>query len=88
MPIKYINQSDLSFWQPTPVFLPGEFCGRRSLVGYSPRGRKELDTTDQLHFTSSSRSHSWEQIGDLRVKIKITSVLIPLALSLKSHDLE
>ena len=33
-------------------------------------------------------SHSWEQIGDLRVKIKITSVLIPLALSLKSHDLE
>ena len=25
-------------WQPTPVFLPGEFCGWRSLVGYSPRG--------------------------------------------------
>ena len=24
--------------------------GRRSLVGCSPRGRKELDTTDQLHF--------------------------------------
>ena len=23
-------------WQPTPVFLPGEFCGQRSLVGYSP----------------------------------------------------
>ena len=32
-------------WQPTPVFLPGESHGRRSLVGYSPRGRKELDTT-------------------------------------------
>ena len=37
-------------WQPTPVFLPGESHGRRSLVGYSPRGRKELDTTEQLHF--------------------------------------
>ena len=33
-------------WQPTPVFLPGESCGQRSLVGYSPWGRKELDTTE------------------------------------------
>ena len=32
-------------WQPTPVFLPGEFHGQRSLVGYSPWGCKELDTT-------------------------------------------
>ena len=37
-------------WQPTPVFLPGESHGQRSLVGYSPRGCKELDTTEQLHF--------------------------------------
>ena len=35
-------------WQPTPVFLPGEFVRQRSLVGYSPWGRKELDTTEQL----------------------------------------
>ena len=34
-------------WQHTPVFLPGESHGWRSLVGYSPLGRKELDTTDQ-----------------------------------------
>ena len=27
-------------WQPTPVFLPGEFHGQRSLVGYSPWGRR------------------------------------------------
>ena len=33
-------------WQPTPVFLPGEFLGQRSLVGYSPWGLKELDTTE------------------------------------------
>ena len=32
-------------WQPTPVFLPGKFRGQRSLVGYSPWGRKEQDTT-------------------------------------------
>ena len=38
-------------WQPTPVFLPGESHGQRSLVGYSPQGRKESDTTEQLHFT-------------------------------------
>ena len=35
-------------WQPTPVFLPGISHGQRSLVGYSPWGRKESDTTEQL----------------------------------------
>ena len=35
---------------PTPVFLPRESHGRRSLVGYSPWGRKESDTTERLHF--------------------------------------
>ena len=34
-------------WQPTPVFLPGESHGQRSLEGYSPWGRKELDTTER-----------------------------------------
>ena len=33
-------------WHPTPVFLPGKVHGQRSLVGYSPCGRKELDTTE------------------------------------------
>ena len=37
-------------WHPTPVLLPGKSHGRRSLVGYSPWGRTELDTTEQLHF--------------------------------------
>ena len=32
------------------VFLPGEFQGQKRLVGYSPRGRKESDTTERLHF--------------------------------------
>ena len=34
-------------WQPTPVFFPGEFHGQKNLVGYSPRGHKESDTTEQ-----------------------------------------
>ena len=38
-------------WQPTPVFLPGESCGQRSLVGYSPWGPKELDTTEETWHT-------------------------------------
>ena len=33
-------------WQPTPVFLLGEFCGQRSLMGYGPQGHKESDTTE------------------------------------------
>ena len=41
----------LFVWQPTPVFLPGESHGRRSLVGYSPQGPKESDRTERLHFT-------------------------------------
>ena len=43
-------------WLPTPVFVPGEFHGQRSLAGYSPRGRKELDATNTFVFT---RGHRW-----------------------------
>ena len=35
-------------WQPTPVFLLENSHGQRSLESYSPRGHKELDTTEQL----------------------------------------
>ena len=37
-------------WHPTPVLLPGKFHGWRSLVGSSPWGREESDTTERLHF--------------------------------------
>ena len=40
-------------WHPTPVLLPGKSHGWRSLVGCSPWGRKELDTTERLHFQFS-----------------------------------
>ena len=33
----------------TPVLLPGQSHGLRSVAGYSPRGLKEMDTTERLH---------------------------------------
>ena len=33
-------------WKPTPVFMPGESHGQRSLAGYSQQGNKESDVTD------------------------------------------
>ena len=38
-------------WQPTPLFLPGKSHGQRNLVGYSPEGHKELDTTEVTEHT-------------------------------------
>ena len=42
-------------WQPTPIFLPGEFHGQRSLVSYSTCHHKGLGTTECL--TLSERQH-------------------------------
>ena len=39
---------------PTPVFLPGEFLGQRSLTGHSPRCLKESDTTEQLSTSTTT----------------------------------
>ena len=35
-------------WQPTPVFLRGEFHGQRSLAGYGPQGNEESDMTEVM----------------------------------------
>ena len=46
-------------WQPTPLFLPREFHGQRSLVSYSPWGHKESDTTEQLtHTCAHTHTHT------------------------------
>ena len=42
-------------WQHTPVFLPGESHGQRSLEGYSPWGHKQSDSTEGL----SAQTHMW-----------------------------
>ena len=52
-------------WQPTPVFLPGEFHGQRSLVGYSPWGGKESDMTDGLTLELFSQSQVFLPKGHL-----------------------
>ena len=57
-------------WQPTPVLLPGKSHGWKSVVGYSPWGHKESDTTERLHFTHFILSH-W------RRKWQPTPVLLP-----------
>ena len=44
-------------WQPTPVFLPGESHGQRSLAGYSPGRCKESDTTERLTHTRCRVPH-------------------------------
>ena len=56
-------------WQPTPVFLPGEFHGQRSLVGYSPWGHRESDTTEQLTHTHT------QCILELIFKVELIYVL-------------
>ena len=49
-------------WQPTPVFLPGESHGQRSLLGYSPWGCcKELDRTEETWHKSIFGCHNWRQ---------------------------
>ena len=49
-------------WQPTPVFLPGESHGQRSLVRYSPWGRRESDMNERLN--SNSCSDEWSFFRD------------------------
>ena len=46
----YILQLGRRQRHPTPVLLPRKSHGRRSLVGCSPWGREESDTTERLHF--------------------------------------
>ena len=55
-------------WQPTPVFLPGESHGQRSLVGYSSWGPKESDTIGHIRTgflytwclrTTGLKAHEW-----------------------------
>ena len=44
-------------WQPTPVFLPAQSHGQRSLAGYSPWGRKELDMTEWVNHNKFINIH-------------------------------
>ena len=57
-------------WHPTPVFLPGESHGQRSLAGYSPRGHRGLNWVTETHtetfLTVTLGACSWHRIiGDV-----------------------
>ena len=61
-------------WQSTPIFLPGKFHGQRSLMGYSPWGHKESDTTEQLH----THTHGTKKLSpSIKKKNKKTTVTHP-----------
>ena len=45
--------------QPTPVLLPGIFPGQRSLVGYSPWGRKELGMAERVCTCAHTHTHTF-----------------------------
>ena len=61
--------------QLTPAFLPGEFHGQRSLVGYSPWGHKESDTIEQLTRLGSVLL-PWETIKTYLLRSSVFSYII------------
>ena len=71
------NATHSSIQQPTPIFLPGEFHGQRSLAGDGPQGCKESDTSERLTCTSFL---SEETVGEF------LSWVIVLCLPLLRYD--
>ena len=66
------KQKDFPFggraWQPTPVFLPGESHGQRSLVGFSLWGLKELFTTEATEHAHMEHLNEFHKILNLTVQ--------------------
>ena len=52
-------------WQPIPLFLPGESHGQTSLVGYSPRGRKELEMAEATEHTDRL-TYRWFNVSTIK----------------------
>ena len=61
---------------PTPVFLPGQFHGQRSPVGYSPRGHQESATTERLNAHTESEGITLD-LKSLQI-VTVYCCLIPL----------
>ena len=73
-------------WPPTPVFLPGEFHGQSSLLGYSPRDGEESDMTERLSTAQLSsaelqgpRTYSYTATESLSFSTQASSIF-PLLL--------
>ena len=55
----------------TPVFLPGEFHGKRSLAGYSPQGHKDFDMTEVTYRACTRSGDVWNKTsGKERTKLQ------------------
>ena len=61
-------------WLPTPVILPGESHGQRSLGGYSPWSHTESDVTEQLN----TEGHSYYPLSDSKLELFLFSSEHPL----------
>ena len=60
-------------WQPTPVFLPEESHGQRSLAGNSPKGCKESDTTE----ATQHKAHTFLPLKKKVLRADITTRQLP-----------
>ena len=67
-------------WQLTPVFLPRELHGQRSLAGCSPRGRRESDMTERLTHTHPGYNKAMKGQPVTRVSPDPLSQRLPSAL--------
>ena len=63
-------------WQSTPVFLPGKSRGQRSLVGCSPQGNKESDTTEQVIIIIARDFSTPLSVTDRSHKQKISECIV------------
>ena len=68
-------------WQPTPVLLPGEFHGQRSLVGCELWGHKELDMTEVTQHTGTSLLYLWPSWNRNLFLSHLTFLFLPSSLS-------
>ena len=64
-------------WQPTPIFLPGEFQGQRSLAGYSPWGHKESDMTERLTLSLFTHNYSSPTTRAIQTDLRDVVGLVP-----------
>ena len=64
-------------WQPTPVFLPGESQGQRSLVGSRLRGCSESDTTEATYQQQQGQHATWHGGGVKKKKYIYIYIIIP-----------
>ena len=64
MQVRSLGQEDPWRWKwlPTPVFLPGEAQGQRSLVGYSPWSHKKSGTTGVTQHTCRMQGHFFKSV--------------------------